>query len=108
MRVALAIVCACLVWSQAEARAASAPGKIVIAHAAMNARVAPLWIAEDHGFFAKYGTPASTIFIRQAPILVAALTAGDVKVGYSGGSSVLAAVLGGGAPRKRATCRRRP
>jgi NitT/TauT family transport system substrate-binding protein len=74
---------------------ASAPGKIVIAHAAMNARVAPLWVAEDHGFFAKYGTPASTIFIRQAPILVAALTAGDVRVGYTGGSSVLAAVMGG-------------
>lgn len=95
MRAAVAIVCACLVWLHVEARAASAPGKIVIAHAAMNARVAPLWIAEDHGFFAKYGTPASTIFIRQAPILVAALTAGDVKVGYSGGSSVLAAVMGG-------------
>ncbi len=95
MRAALAIVFACLVWVHGEARAASAPGKIVIAHAAMNARVAPLWVAEDHGFFAKYGTPASTIFIRQAPILVAALTAGDVKVGYTGGSSVLAAVMGG-------------
>ncbi len=95
MRAGLAIVCAFLVWTQAEARAASAPAKIVIAHAAMNARVAPLWVAEDHGFFAKYGTPASTIFIRQAPVLVAALTAGDVKVGYTGGSSVLAAVMGG-------------
>jgi NitT/TauT family transport system substrate-binding protein len=95
MRAAFAIFCACLFCLHAEARAASAPGKIVIAHAAMNARVAPLWVAEDHGFFAKYGTPASTIFIRQAPILVAALTAGDVKVGYTGGSSVLAAVMGG-------------
>ncbi|HEX9445766.1 MAG TPA: ABC transporter substrate-binding protein [Candidatus Binatia bacterium] len=75
--------------------AASAPAPIVIAHAAMNARVAPLWISEDHGFFAKYGVPASTIFIRQAPVLVAALTAGDVKIGYTGGSSVMAAVLGG-------------
>lgn len=95
MRLALALICACLILSCAELRAASAPAKIVIAHAAMNARVAPLWIAEEHGFFAKYGVPASTIFIRQAPILVAALTAGDVKVGYSGGSSVLAAVMGG-------------
>ena len=95
MRSALALICACLLLIGAEARAASAPNKIVIAHAAMNARVAPLWIAEDNGFFSKYGVPASTIFIRQAPILVAALTAGDVKVGYTGGSSVLAAVMGG-------------
>ncbi|HTM09385.1 MAG TPA: ABC transporter substrate-binding protein [Verrucomicrobiae bacterium] len=95
MRPALAIICAFLVFFAAEVRAASAPTKVVIAHAAMNARVAPLWIAEDNGFFAKYGVPVSTIFIRQAPILVAALTAGDVKIGYTGGSSVLAAVMGG-------------
>jgi ABC-type nitrate/sulfonate/bicarbonate transport system substrate-binding protein len=78
-----------------ESLAASPPAKIVIAHAAMNARVAPLWVAEDHGFFAKNGVAASTIFIRQAPVLVAAITAGDVQVGYTGGTSALAAVIGG-------------
>src|SRR5690349_5761586 len=95
MRPAVALALLFFFITVGQVYPASAPGKIVIAHAAMNARVAPLWIAEDHGFFAKYGTPASTIFIRQAPILVAALTAGDVKVGYTGGSSVLAAVMGG-------------
>ena len=35
---------------------AAAPArKVVIGHAALNARVAPLWVAEDHGFFIKYG-----------------------------------------------------
>jgi len=83
-------------WSFSfESRAASAPAKIVIAHAAMNARVAPLWIAQDQGFFAKNGLTTNTIFIRQAPILVAALTAGDVQIGYTGGTSALAAVVGG-------------
>jgi len=85
------ILCACSV----ELQAASPPAKIVIAHAAMNARVAPLWIAEDRGFFTKYGVAASAIFIRQAPVLVAAITAGDVQVGYTGGTSALAAVIGG-------------
>lgn len=75
--------------------AASAPAKIVIAHAAMNARVAPLWVAEDRGFFAKHGAPAGAIFIRQAPVLVAALTAGDVQIGYTGGTAVMSAVIGG-------------
>jgi len=89
--VAVLIFCNQLVPSLA----ASPPAKIVIAHAAMNARVAPLWVAEDHGFFAKNGVAANTIFIRQAPVLVAALTAGDVQIGYTGGTAVLAAVVGG-------------
>ncbi len=78
-----------------ESLAASPPAKIVIAHAAMNARVAPLWVAQDYGFFSKNGIAANTIFIRQAPVLVAALTAGDVQVGYTGGTAALAAVVGG-------------
>lgn len=85
------MLCACSVESQA----ASPPAKIVIAHAAMNARVAPLWVAQEQGFFAKNGIAANTIFIRQAPVLVAALTAGDVQVGYTGGTAALAAVVGG-------------
>ena len=69
--------------------------KVVIGHAAMNARVAPLWVAEDHGFFAKHGVNVNAIFIRQAPVLVAALTAGDVHAAYTGGTTVLTAVAGG-------------
>jgi ABC-type nitrate/sulfonate/bicarbonate transport system substrate-binding protein len=75
--------------------AASAPSKNVVAHAAVNARVLPLWVAKDQGFFAKYGVPADVIFIRQAPTLVAALTSGDIQVGYTGGTAVLGAAAGG-------------
>jgi len=46
-------------------------------------------------FFVKYGVQASAIFIRQAPVLVAALTAGDVAAAYTGGTTVLTAVTGG-------------
>ena len=76
-------------------QAASAPRRFVIGHAAMNARVAPLWVAEDLGFFAKHGVSVNAIFIRQAPVLVAALTAGDVHAAYTGGTTALTAVAGG-------------
>jgi NitT/TauT family transport system substrate-binding protein len=79
----------------APSQAASGPRNFVIGHAAMNARVAPLWVGEDHGFFAKQGVSVNAIFIRQAPILVAALTAGDVHAAYTGGTTVLTAVAGG-------------
>jgi ABC-type nitrate/sulfonate/bicarbonate transport system substrate-binding protein len=78
-----------------EVGAASAPAKSVIAHAAVNARVLPLWVARDQGFFTKYGVPAETIFIRQAPTLVAALTSGDIQIGYTGGTAVLGAAASG-------------
>ncbi|TAJ88774.1 ABC transporter substrate-binding protein, partial [bacterium] len=78
-----------------QSLAASAPSKIVIAHAAMNARVLPLWVAKEQGFFAKYGAPSEVIFIRQAPTLVAALTSGDIQIGYTGGTAVLGAAAGG-------------
>jgi ABC-type nitrate/sulfonate/bicarbonate transport system substrate-binding protein len=98
------IFSAFLLWSHgAQSLAASSPAKIAIAHAAMNARVAPLWIAQEHGFFAKNGVAANTIFIRQAPILVVALTAGDVRVGYTGGTSAMAAAIGGADLRLVAT-----
>jgi NitT/TauT family transport system substrate-binding protein len=75
--------------------AASAPARNVIAHAAVNARVLPLWTAKDQGFFTKYGVPSEMIFIRQAPTLVAALTSGDIQIGYTGGTAVLGAAAGG-------------
>ncbi len=78
-----------------RSHAAAPTRKAVIGHAALNARVAPLWVAEDFGLFVKHGVSANAIFIRQAPVLVAALTAGDVHAAYTGGTTVLTAVTGG-------------
>ena len=74
---------------------AAAPRKIVIAYAAMNARVVPLWVARERGFFAKYGVSADTIFVRGAPTLVAAMAANEIDVGYTGGTAVVGAVANG-------------
>jgi NitT/TauT family transport system substrate-binding protein len=84
-----------LLISHNSINAASAPAKNVVAHAAVNARVLPLWLAKDQGFFARYGVPAEVIFIRQAPTLVAALTSGDIQIGYTGGTAVLGAAASG-------------
>lgn len=75
--------------------AAAVASKSIIAHAAVNARVLPLWLAREQGFFSKYGVPAETIFIRQAPTLVAALTSGDIQIGYTGGTAVLGSAASG-------------
>jgi hypothetical protein len=40
--------------------AASAPSKIVIAHAGMNARTVVLWTAQEQKFFAKYAPTRSS------------------------------------------------
>ena len=69
--------------------------KVKISHAAMQARVAPLWVAQDQRFFTKYGINPEFIFVRSAPILVAAMVSGEIQIGYTGGTAVLGAAVGG-------------
>jgi len=74
----------------------AAPGKkLVIAYAAMNARVCPLWAPRERGFFAKYGFDAENLFVRGAPTLVAAMASNEIEVGYTGGTAVIGAVASG-------------
>ena len=57
------LVCLCIsLIGWADARAAATKPKVVIAHAAMNFRVAPLWVAQDQGFFAKYGIDPEVLY----------------------------------------------
>jgi NitT/TauT family transport system substrate-binding protein len=69
--------------------------KVVVGYAAMNGRVAPLWIADEQGFLAKYGLQADQVYVRGAPLLVAGMASGDIQFGRSGGSATLAAVGAG-------------
>lgn len=96
LRLLLSAICSLWLasWTQ-EIQAAAAGKKVVIAYAAMNARVAPLWVARERGFFAKYGVSADTIFVRGAPTLVAAMAANEIDVGYTGGTAVVGAVANG-------------
>lgn len=74
---------------------ASAATKVAIGYATITARLMPLWIAADQGMLAKYGIDAQPILIRGAPTLVAGLASGDLQIGRTGGSAMLAAAAAG-------------
>ena len=79
-----------------QANGATPSGKkLVIAYAAMNARVCPLWAPRERGFFSKYGFDAETLFVRGAPTLVSAMASNEIEVGYTGGTAVIGAVASG-------------
>ena len=78
-----------------ELWAAALPVKVAIGFAAMNARVIPLWAAKEEGFFAKNDLDAEPVFVRGAPTLNAAMVSGDLQAGYTGGTAVMGAAVGG-------------
>jgi ABC-type nitrate/sulfonate/bicarbonate transport system substrate-binding protein len=73
----------------------AAATKLIVGYATHNARIAPVWVAQEQGFFGKYGIDTEQVYLRGAPILVAGLTSGDIQIGRSGGSATLAAVAAG-------------
>ena len=74
---------------------ALAATKLIVGYAALNARISPLWLAEEQGYLAKYGLQVEQVYLRGAPTLVAGLASGDIQLGRSGGSATLAAVGAG-------------
>jgi NitT/TauT family transport system substrate-binding protein len=76
-------------------QAASAPTRVVIGYPSPTPRVAPLWIAQDLDFFGKYGLTAQIVLVRNNQMLTAGLAAGDIDVGYTGGTTVLGAAAAG-------------
>lgn len=74
---------------------ATAPFKLIVGYAALNARISPLWLAEEQGYLAKYGLQVEQVYLRGAPTLVAGLASGDIQLGRSGGSATLAAIGAG-------------
>src|SRR5947208_14265268 len=77
------------------AGAGTAPTKMIVAYASSSPRVAPLWAAQEQGFFRKNGIEAELIFVRGGPTLVAALRSGDMDFGDTGGTAVPGASAAG-------------
>src|SRR5258706_2171031 len=82
-----------LVCSMSSADAAVP--KFVLPHGAPNARLAPLWIAHEQKFFAKYGVDSTVILVRQIQIMVSGLGTGEIDIALSSGSTLLGAASGG-------------
>ena len=90
------LLCLCFsLIGRSCAGAAAAKPKVVIAHAAMNFRVAPLWVAQDQGFFTKYGIDSEVIYMRGGPTLLSGMLSGDIQIGWT--ASVIIASMAEGA-----------
>jgi ABC-type nitrate/sulfonate/bicarbonate transport system substrate-binding protein len=78
-----------------SSQAASLPTRVTIGYPSPTPRVAPLWIAQDLDFFGKYGLTSQVVLVRNNQMLTAGLAAGDINVGYTGGTTVLGAAAAG-------------
>src|SRR4030095_2897393 len=95
VKIVAAVVClgfSLMSWT--DVRASAAKAKVVIAHAAMNFRVAPLWVAQDQGFFSKYGIDPEVIYMRGGPTLLSGMLSGDIQIGWTA-SAIIAPVAEG-------------
>jgi len=81
-------VCALLAGGSPRALAAT---KLTIGHSTINPRVSPLWIAQEKGYFQKYGIDATSVFVRNTPLMIAGMKAGTIPIAYGGGSGILGA-----------------
>ena len=75
--------------------AGAAAPKVVLAHGALNARIAPLWIAHEQKFFAKYDVDSTVLLVRQIQIMVSGLGTGEIDIALTSGSTLLGAAAGG-------------
>jgi len=80
-----------LLLSCAQSAAAT---RLVIGYSTINPRIAPLWIAQEAGYFQKYGLDTTLVFLRSSPLLIAGMQSGSVTIAYGAGGSILNASVG--------------
>ena len=85
------IVLLALAFTSFAPAAALGATKLTIGHSTINPRIAPLWIAQEKGFLQKYGIDATLVFVRNTPLMIAAMKAGTIPIAYGGGSGILGA-----------------
>jgi NitT/TauT family transport system substrate-binding protein len=72
-----------------------AASEVVIAYANISARVSPLWIAQEKGFFSKFGVNVQQVYMPGSPVMIASMASGQVHLANSGGTAALGASAGG-------------
>ena len=75
--------------------AASGQDKVRLSHSALESSNAVWYIAQDRGFYKKYGLDADLIFISSTTISVTSLLAGDVNVANASGGAIASAAAAG-------------
>ncbi len=84
-------LCFLFILGNAAARAAVPPIKVVMTTGSFSEREAAIYVAEDLGFFRKYGVDLSFVQVRSGPIGMAALRSGESQLHWG---SVTAANIG--------------
>ncbi len=83
--------------ASAVASTSVAAGKtpVTISYGAATASQSSTWIAQDEGFYDKYGLKADVRFIASGPLSTTALIGGDVEFAISGGDAFVSARVKG-------------
>lgn len=74
--------------------ALDAADRVKASYAAVNASQAPLWVAQDRGFFAKYGLEVDLVYISSGSLNVQALVGNTVQFAAGGASAIEARLRG--------------
>jgi NitT/TauT family transport system substrate-binding protein len=69
--------------------------RIKFAYAAIGGSMAPIWVTHEAGYFRKEGLSAELVFMRGGTPVVQAMLAGEVQLGYPGGTVSISARLRG-------------
>jgi len=81
-------------WHDTQTVHAQSRSRVVIGYPTINPRVTPLWIAQEKGYFQRYGVETTLVFVRNTPLLIAGMKSGSIPVAYGGGSGILNASVG--------------
>jgi NitT/TauT family transport system substrate-binding protein len=81
-------------WSLSVCPAAELPSKAIFAYGAINAYMAPIWIAKEQGIFRKHNAEVEPVFII-ATQAAQTMLAGGVQIGFIGPTHVVNAVAAG-------------
>ncbi len=71
------------------------PQKINVAYSSISGNIAALWVAQDKGFFRKYGMDVQAVLIESGTTTAQALVAGDIAFANVAGPAVIQSSLRG-------------
>ena len=80
-----------LIFGYQPAGAATPLGKVIMTTGSVSEREGAVYVAQEHGFFRKYGVDVSFVQVRNGPVGMAALSSGETQFHWG---SVSAANLG--------------
>lgn len=89
------LIVICLFATLVQTTTASQAVEVSIGVAFVNARVAPLWIADKEGFFKKNGIEAKILKLAGGTQGAQAMLSGGIDIGYTDPTSMVAAIAGG-------------